>query len=609
MSYNPDPVDCVGIRGYTVKELCGIDHVVADRIATDSECSFQEVIAVYMFMYNYGRYTVVSALMTLLYPKGGWAIASTKKKVPAALMRIAHGNMRRRWITRNPDFCISFKTHGILEPAVQVAMDTVPVACWERRGDTYQPKYESNVLKMLAVTTLRGFIIFIGDCLYTGSTHDKAVQIHSKVDVFLRHNRYKVLADGLFYNLPINEGDEPIVVKPFTGPQIWPKYRAEGQTIAEYKAAAHEKLKENTRISFFRSRVEHVFGASMFGRWNIFKKFRSQLDLAWYCCVAAVIALNIESYNRHGRRGRYPELTPEKVEIIKRVIEGHEQQLKRYPEPELADEDDEEASTDEGDDDDDEGAPGRPGRPNRAEALQKYVAKHLPEAVQPRISDFMTQRQDAPPRPARRPRGGAGAGFQHPVLGWVDDDDHAFDEDDVMCVGEGQREQPAAEHPPAQQQQQQQQHQQHHQQQQQRPAARFVGAQPAPKPQAKGDGKRGRKPNAVAVANAGRELVAQGKQRTLEYYTQRAADLAKQPALQGAGAAQQEEDEDMALLLQVAELNQNDVMRRNMSDDAILQLVEQQSDILSRAAAAESEDEHEDEADGEQPIGGQLVDE
>ena len=289
-----------------------------------------EVYAVYIFMYNYGHWAVTAALMQTYFGKpgkySGWSLTSTKQKVLAGLHAIADV-LKDKWID-NVDgaYTTPFDTKQFFDEEVQLAMDTVPIACYNRAQGLYQPKYSADVMKLFAVTTLRGFIVFIGNNLFTGSTHDGAIQTYTGVDEFLNDRRLKCLADGLF---SANNGR---VIKTFTGPQIWPVRLHENETIEAYKAAAEDKLRFNTKVAHFRSRVEHVFGATQFGKWNIFKKFRHQLHLAWFCSVAAIVALNIDNAARNGARGRYPDITPHKRRVIEQSIINQFTMSGRYPE-------------------------------------------------------------------------------------------------------------------------------------------------------------------------------------------------------------------------------------------------------------------------------------
>ncbi len=184
------------------------------------------------------------------------------------------------------------------------------------------------MLKLFTVVTLSGYCVFIGENLYTGTSHDAVIQDDTDVTNFLLGLRWRALGDGAF----TAEGNREII-KPFSKKQIYPKRLSEGQTRDEYLAAADVKLKFNERLAHFRSRVEHFYGASMWNRWPIFAKFRNQFDLAWVCCVCACAALNIETWSTHGPPGRYPQMTEPQAQLVQMKIDQHKQQSKRYPVP------------------------------------------------------------------------------------------------------------------------------------------------------------------------------------------------------------------------------------------------------------------------------------
>ncbi len=316
-------------------QLSGISGAVADRIAEDAGLDVDVVYGVYVWMHTYGLYSATSALMASAFPLRGWSRTSTYTKIKEGLRKIAL--IKDAWISGAPgsparehdfdtrDFFADEVALG--QAPVLAAMDTVPIVAYARLGGMYQPKYAANVLKVLVVTALNGFVIFVSDCVYTGSSGDAAIQAHSGVGALFRQWNMTVLADGAF-----NTKNGQNVIKPARKGNIWPKRLKADQTVADYRAKADLELQYNEKIAHFRSRVEHTFAAPMMGRFNILKRFRSQPHLAWFCTVAALIALNIDIFMNHVG-GRYAPITDAMRTAWWTKIDAHAQQSRRYPQP------------------------------------------------------------------------------------------------------------------------------------------------------------------------------------------------------------------------------------------------------------------------------------
>lgn len=241
---------------------------------------------------------------------------------------------------------------------------------------TYNGKYGGNVFKAAVAATLRGFIVFVGPQLYAGAIHDATIQKHCKIhEVFsekrfpiwgetsvgedgevkvdwsgepvrdIVKSKWDVLGDGIFTCLErkaqkLKPEDAPIDLTqslcniPYRKNQIWPENRRPGQNLEEYKKEADEKLTHNQKQAHFRGRQEHVFGASLFNRWTIFRKMRMRTSSAAYtffCC--ACIMLNMEILARHGKWGRYDELNEKSRKELAEKFEKAAQQRQRFPMP------------------------------------------------------------------------------------------------------------------------------------------------------------------------------------------------------------------------------------------------------------------------------------
>ena len=364
-------------KQFDLKQLSGIGANVARTIALEAQLPLANVYAVYIFMKQSGGYHVTAALMTVMFGRGGCE-RSTKKKVPEAIVIIAT-RLKGPWITDKRELRGSFDTRGLWPREVQVSMDTVPIPVWGRAANLFQPKYEDHVMKLFTITTLCGFIIFVSDTVFPGPSHDGAIQLYCKVDDFLRNRQHPMvgLADCAFYA-------SRSVIKPFTGPQIWPSRKfqddeAIDEAIAEYYEQGEKKLIHNALVAFFRSRVEHTYSASMFNRWFIFKKFRPQLDLVYPCAVAAIVALNIETFLRHGSKGRYPALDDTRAQQVLDAVKLHRQMSLRYPRPTK------EQLTDVAEADSQHGSPRHVGRPTRMEARTSQTLDNITQGWQRRL--------------------------------------------------------------------------------------------------------------------------------------------------------------------------------------------------------------------------------
>ena len=179
------------------------------------------------------------------------------------------------------------------------------------------------------------------------------------------------------------------------------KYRKHAKSSKYPKHAKSPKL-VRLRSCVSSRVVDHI------NRWHIFKMFRSQLDLVFTCASAAIVALNIETFLRHGRAGRYPPFSVQKRAIVRDAILNHQQMSKRYPTPlreDLREEEDEEEN------DEVAPAPRHVGRPTRAEALaaagHAMVAAGVARPIDAMFREIARQRRAAAPL--------VGAGEAEPV--------------------------------------------------------------------------------------------------------------------------------------------------------------------------------------------------
>jgi hypothetical protein len=188
---------------------------------------------------------------------------------------------------------------------IRIALDTVPIYV-DYDSQDFQPKYQEAVHKVLVATTFSGFIVFVSG-LYTGTSPDNTMLYDCGILPEMRRLGIRALADGAFAG--------PDIVKPPSGPAIWPKRLARGQTMQQYRAAGEAALQQVSLYGFFRARIEHAFSRSRLGRFAAFKNWqghdRGVLALA---VQAAVIANNAEIHCRHGDQGCYPDIDPAVVD-------------------------------------------------------------------------------------------------------------------------------------------------------------------------------------------------------------------------------------------------------------------------------------------------------
>lgn len=221
---------------------------------------------------------------------------------------------------------LNYDSQGLIEPEVQVAFDTVPIYMDDVLEHTFNPKYEDNVAKLFVAVSLTGFIVSISSTLYSGTTGDSYAQRHSQIEQKLRQFHVKALADGAFVS-------SDVVTKPHSGPQIHPKRLKPGQTVEQYKVEANAKKSKNEQIGFFRSRVEHMFCRSLFGRFLMFKNYSQHTGNLWNFVQCACIGLNMElNLLNPNQRTRYGKYSDEEVQNIRKRFEEHPLANKRYPE-------------------------------------------------------------------------------------------------------------------------------------------------------------------------------------------------------------------------------------------------------------------------------------
>jgi len=121
-------------------------------------------------------------------------------------------------------------------------------------------------------------------------------------------------------------------VLPYNSDQIHPARLTRGQTEEHYKHAAHEKKIFNTYHSHWRSRVEHFFSRTLLGRFKCLKEWIWDQDMLMDVVPVLIATINLETWIRHGDKGRYElDMTEEDIAKLHNKAQHHVMQDTRYP--------------------------------------------------------------------------------------------------------------------------------------------------------------------------------------------------------------------------------------------------------------------------------------
>ena len=318
----PEP-DAPYENKYSELSLCGLTHRALTFLK--QFYPFEEIFASFLFLRCGGSYDIVSELISLKFGTG-WSERSCSDKIPAFFKKL-HSDMKDTWLCLDSDI-LHHESNAVLpfwDKDIKVVMSTVPLYV-DSLPHCYQPKYATHVVKALVASTMSGYVCFTADTLYCGASSDAVIQDCSGILDFLAHNRVRALADGRFY-----DGLTDRLIVPHSKAKIWCSKRPKSKSMQKlHDSEAEGKMCFNEKLAHFRSRVEHIFSRSCCGKWLAFKQWTHSPDFLYYAFSCALMVHNMEVFHKHGPQGRYPPLTPEKVEAVKKKIIEHKGQSSRY---------------------------------------------------------------------------------------------------------------------------------------------------------------------------------------------------------------------------------------------------------------------------------------
>lgn len=293
------------------------------KLQEKTKLDINEVYACVYYIYS-GDYQCTSDRMRVgLQTFNGWSISTLQEKIPVWLRQGYEALQRINWF--RPE-CIDHPANslGAYSGAIG-SLDTVPIYVQAGNSAFYQAKYAAKVVKLLFVVSNTGFIVAKSSVAFTGPCHDSSILDRTGIMGIIGDRQ--VLADGVFRRTAS-------VLGPFTKPQIWPVRLAPRQTIAEYDAAANERLQHNERHAHFRARVEHLFAAPNFGRFKLLHACKVSSDIMYFAVEWITAILNYEVLIRHGWCGKYlpvSDYTDEQHHVLAVKFSEAKNMRSRYP--------------------------------------------------------------------------------------------------------------------------------------------------------------------------------------------------------------------------------------------------------------------------------------
>ena len=296
----------------------GANEAVICKLAEICTCTEDAMFCTVYYAYI-GSVQAVSDRMTVKCGSG-WCQTTTDSTIRATLKKITDHLGKIKWYQRGLLDDNSNSLYPFFEKDVVGSIDTVPVDV-NHASHTFQPKYASDVVKLVCTTTHTGFILQCSEP-FQGAMHGNTALAASRFS-----NEWadgdKFLADGVF-------AATPHILVPYSGPQIWPKKKKDA-------GATQLRLQRNQMHAHFRARIEHQFGASIFNRFRLLWRFKGETDTLKPIVLLVVNVLNFELLFLKGTSGRYrpvSEYSADEAHALHEKFRVHESMSSRYPNPE-----------------------------------------------------------------------------------------------------------------------------------------------------------------------------------------------------------------------------------------------------------------------------------
>ena len=326
---NRNPTSTPSIDCFSSIDQFGFNAQVLNDVSLRSNVSADLCYACSAFLYTDARVETTAALLRA-QGISNLSVSTLYEKMFPAFKQVAKA-MEDPWLTpqakwldheNNKQYRKIFDLRGV-DVDIVGSVDTFPIRCISTVPGAFQPKYQEYVLKGLGACSHTGFVIAFSDAMYCGSSYDGFIfEIEAAREKSFAN--LPLFADGGFRT-------SPLLFKPFTGPQIWPKYLDAGQTVEQYHSTAEQRLEYNERLGFCRARIEHRFGLSGVGCFAgvMERRWRHSPHVLINCLKFLFICKNVDNEKEHGCGGCYHVRAPPPDEYFRSAKINRN----RYPMP------------------------------------------------------------------------------------------------------------------------------------------------------------------------------------------------------------------------------------------------------------------------------------